>query len=128
MFWVKKFIRTILHRDITVEMLRKWGAVVGEDVELYDFVCSRKDATCLKIGNHVTLSGVHVITHDASTKRFLGHDCNRIGRVVVGDNVFVGINTVILPNVRIGNNVIVGACSLVNRDVPSNCIVGGGTS
>lgn len=35
----------------------------------------------------------------------------------IRENVFIGANTTILPGVRIGPDVIIGACSLVNRDV-----------
>ena len=34
------------------------------------------------------------------------------------DNVFIGYNTTVLPNVRIGENVIIGACSTVTKDLP----------
>ena len=41
------------------------------------------------------------------------------------NNVFIGTNTTILPNVRIGSNVIIGANSLITKDVPDNCVVVG---
>ena len=41
------------------------------------------------------------------------------------DNVFIGAGTRILGGVRIGNNVIVGAASLVNKDIPDNSVVAG---
>lgn len=49
----------------------------------------------------------------------------KIGRVIIGNNVFVGAETVILPGVRIGNNVIIGANSTVTSDVPDNMVVVG---
>lgn len=109
----------------TVKRLRKWGAIVGEDVELISVICGKKDATCLEIGNHVTLTYVEILTHDASPQHFLGYGINRIGRVVIGDNVFVGRHTIILPNVKIGSNVIVGAGSIVTKDIPNNVVVAG---
>jgi maltose O-acetyltransferase len=65
------------------------------------------------------------LTHDASPQRFVGHGINRIGRVVIGDNVFVGRQSIILPNVKIGNNVIVGAGSVVNKNIPDNVVAAG---
>lgn len=47
------------------------------------------------------------------------------GDVIIGDNVFIGVNSVIMPGVKIGNNAIVGALSLVTHDVPEGKIVGG---
>lgn len=45
--------------------------------------------------------------------------------VKIGDNVWVGARAVILPGVTIGNNVVVAAGSVVNRDVPDNVVVAG---
>ncbi|MBH5329508.1 sugar O-acetyltransferase [Eikenella sp. S3360] len=45
--------------------------------------------------------------------------------VVIGKNCWIGGNTTILPGVTIGDNVVVAAGSVVNKDVSSNCIVGG---
>ncbi len=45
--------------------------------------------------------------------------------IVIGDNVWIGGNSVILPGVHIGNNVVVGAGSVVTKDLPDNvCAVG----
>lgn len=46
------------------------------------------------IGNNVTLTGVRVLTHDASTKKELGY--TKVGRVTIGDNVFVGAGFITL--------------------------------
>ena len=45
--------------------------------------------------------------------------------VIIGDNVWIGARTVILPGVTIGNNVVVAAGSVVTKDVPDNCLVAG---
>lgn len=47
------------------------------------------------------------------------------GKVKIGNNVFIGVKTVIMPGVTIGDNVIVGAMSLVTKDIPSNVVVYG---
>lgn len=47
------------------------------------------------------------------------------GKVKIGNNVFIGMQSTILKGVTIGNNVIIGANSLVNKDVPDNCVVAG---
>lgn len=108
-----------------IEYLRAGGAIIGENVFLYNVHCSQQDATCLEIGNNVTLSGVQILTHDASMVHLLDHNCLKIGRVVIGNNVFIGVQSVILPNVRIGNNVIVGAGSVVTKDIPNNSVAVG---
>lgn len=47
------------------------------------------------------------------------------GVPIIGDNVFVGVNSVIIGNITIGNNVKIGAGSIVVKDVPSNCTIVG---
>lgn len=47
------------------------------------------------------------------------------GTVFIGDNVFIGCNTVICKPVKIGTNSVVGACSVVNKDVLQNTTVAG---
>lgn len=45
--------------------------------------------------------------------------------VIIGDNVWIGGNAVICPGVHIGNNVVIGAGSVVTKDIPDNVIVAG---
>ena len=45
--------------------------------------------------------------------------------VIIGDNVWIGGNTVILPGVHIGDNTVIGAGSVVTKDIPSWCVAAG---
>ena len=45
--------------------------------------------------------------------------------VIIGNDVWIGGNAVILPGVTIGSNVVVGAGAVVTKDVPDNCVVAG---
>ncbi len=45
--------------------------------------------------------------------------------IKVGNNVWIGGNVVVLPGVTIGDNVVIGAGSIVNRDIPSNVVAVG---
>ncbi|WP_243290330.1 DapH/DapD/GlmU-related protein [Bacillus sp. FJAT-47783] len=49
----------------------------------------------------------------------------RLGEVEIGDEVMVGANSTILPGVKIGNRAIVAAGTVVHKDVPEGCFVGG---
>lgn len=78
------------------------------------------------LGNNVRCgSKVLFITHDVIHDMLNHREGNdfeyreKIGEIHVEDNVFIGSNTSILYDVHIGSNVIIGACSLVNRDIPS---------
>ena len=43
----------------------------------------------------------------------------------IGDNVYIGGNTVITPGVSIGNNVVIGIGSMITKDIPDWCIAVG---
>ncbi len=47
------------------------------------------------------------------------------GSTTIGSDVWIGDNAILLPNVKIGNGVIIGAGSIVTKDVPDYSIVGG---
>lgn len=44
---------------------------------------------------------------------------------VIGDNVFIGTGAVVIGNIHVGNNVIIGANSVITRDIPDNCVAVG---
>lgn len=48
-----------------------------------------------------------------------------MGCIKVGNNCFIGHSVIILPGVTIGDNVIIGAGSIVTRDIPSDSVVAG---
>lgn len=49
----------------------------------------------------------------------------KIGCIEIGDNCFIGSNTIVLYDVKIGSNVIIGAGSLVNKDISDNSVAAG---
>lgn len=62
-------------------------------------------------------SGVHILAHDRTRGLYV--------HTFVGEHTFVGTNAIILPGVRIGDHCVIGAGSVVTKDVPSNCVVAG---
>lgn len=63
------------------------------------------------------LGGAIVLSHDACR--------NLKADTYIGNNVIVGINSIILPGIRVGSHVVIGAGSVVTKDVPDHCIVAG---
>ena len=121
-------IKEVLYRlrgEYTTEKLISMGMKVGKNFNrLHGVILDPGHCWLIEIGDNVTMAPrVHILCHDASTKGFLGH--TKIGRVSVGDNVFIGAESVVLPGVTIGNNVIVGANSTVTHDVPDGVVVAG---
>lgn len=76
----------------------------------------------ITMGNHVVI-GVEsvVITHCPVSFYKEGKDYT----INIGNNVFVGMGCYILPGTKIGDNVIIGAGSVVTGTIPSNCIAAG---
>lgn len=52
-------------------------------------------------------------------------DGDNINRPVIGDNVILGVNVTIIGDLRVGNNVVIGAGSVVVKDIPDNCVAVG---
>ena len=69
-------------------VLRKRGVVIGENVDIINSYIDGCHGPLVSIGNNVTITGAHILAHDASTKKFLGY--TKIGRVTIGNNVFIG--------------------------------------
>lgn len=107
----------------SIEYLRSRGVQIGENVNLINTTIDWSHGFLVSIGNRVTLTGVKILTHDGSTQIPFG--VSRVGKVTIGDEVFVGHGTIILPNVRIGSRVVVGAGSVVTRNIPDNSVAAG---
>ena len=121
-------IKELLYRlrgDFTTEKLISMGMTVGKGFKrLHGVILDPGHCWLITIGDNVTMAPrVHILCHDASTKQFLNY--TKIGRVTIGDNVFIGAESVVLPGVTIGSNVIIGANSTVTHDVPDNTVVAG---
>lgn len=104
----------------SVEYLRSRGVQIGENVNILNSTIDFGHGFLVSIGNNVTLTGVKVLSHDASTQIPLG--VSKVGRVIIGNDVFVGQGAIILPNTHIGNRVVIGAGAVVSRDIPDNSI------
>ena len=122
------FLKEVLYRlrgEYTTEKLVSMGMKVGKNFgRLNGVILDPSHCWLIEIGDNVTLAPrVHILCHDASTKTFLNY--TKIGRVTIGDNVFIGAESVVLPGVTIGSNVIVGANSTVTHDVPDGTVVAG---
>ena len=121
---IKEFLYR-LRGEYTTEKLISMGMQVGRNFKrLNGVILDPGHCWLIEIGNNVTMAPrVHILCHDASTKTFL--DYTKIGRVTIGDNVFIGAESVVLPGVNIGSNVIIGANSTVTHDIPENSVAVG---
>lgn len=123
-----RFFKDILYRlrgEYTSERLISMGMKVGKNFKrLNGVILDPSHCWLIEIGDNVTMAPrVHILCHDASTKSFLNY--TKIGRVRIGNNVFIGASTVVLPGVTVGNNVIIGANSTVTHDIPDGMVAAG---
>ncbi|OCB76671.1 hypothetical protein LPBF_06445 [Flavobacterium crassostreae] len=82
----------------------------------------------IEIGNNVTIThGVKILTHDGSTWLFNDEKGRRFlyKKVKIGNNVFIGVNSVIMPGVIIEDKVVIAAGTIVTKSIPKGVIVGG---
>ena len=108
------------------EHFREQGAQIGEDC-VFGIRNLATEPFLVKIGNHVGIaSGVLFLTHGLGwIYRDKIPDLQVFGKIEIKDNCNIGVNSIILPNVTIGENSMIGAGSIVTKDVPPNSIVAG---
>jgi maltose O-acetyltransferase len=101
------------------------GLILGKNVLIVDtFFFDPSHCYLITIGDNCTICpNVRLIAHDASTKNHLGY--TKFGKITIGENCFIGDSTIVLPNVSIGPNSIVGAGSVVTKSVPPWTVVAG---
>ena len=119
--------------NVLIKNIKSRGGVVGEGTVFFaptKTVIDLNRASYLKIGSYCKItSDVQIMCHDYSWS-VLRRSHNRIlpdsGRsVIIGNNCFIGWGAYISGPVTIGDNVIIGAHSVVTKDIPSNTVVAG---
>lgn len=125
---LKRILKKIIYRirgEYTIAQLREMGLRVGKNFDpQLGYELDPSHCWLIEIGDNVTFGPhVQVLAHDASMHNVLGY--TKIGRVRIGNNVFIGAGSIVLPNVQIGDNSIVDAGSIVTKDISPNVVCGG---
>lgn len=145
----------IIHRLLLVsgmndELLRMFGAKIGKAARInwpLVIAFAKKDYSNLSIGdkchigkdcfldisdhinigNNVTISmRTTILTHMDACDSYLSKNYpSRVGPVNIGDDVYIGAGAMILCGINIGKGALVGAYSLVNKDVAPGAVVAG---
>lgn len=104
------------------------GVKIGKNVRFTGHPVWGSEPYLIEIGDNVTITqNVSFSTHDGGVGIFREKypGINVFGPIKIGNNVFVGSNTIFLPGVTIGDNVVIGSGSLVAKDIPSNVVAVG---
>ncbi|RTZ02050.1 acyltransferase [Flavobacterium bomense] len=108
------------------------GFEIGKGTFFYDpnsMTIDRERPWMLKIGEYCKITkGTILLTHDYSRsvmRRKYGEIIGEAGKTIIGDNVFIGMNSIVLMGSSIGNNVIIGAGSVVSGTIPDDVVVAG---
>ena len=122
---VLQTLKCIWRGERPLSALIKRGLHVGKDLDIEPgVVIDPSHCWLITIGDNVTLAPrTYILAHDASTKRCLGY--TKVGRVTIGDDVFIGAGSIVMPGVSIGDHVIVGAGSVVTHDLESSAVYAG---
>jgi len=135
MNWLEKLVyrlQILLFRISTgkarIFLARQLGVRIGDNCELY-YCNLSTEPYLISIGDNCKITyGVTFMTHDGAkwvleqNGDFIG---SKFGPVTIRDNSFVGVDSIIMPNVTIGPNSVVGAGSVVTKDVPPNSVYAG---
>lgn len=115
-----------------IDYLRQKGVWIGEGTTFFSPHQSFVDVQypwMIEIGENVQITaGVRILTHDYSwsvTKKKYGPVLGLAGEVHIGNNVFIGTQSILLPGTYIGDDVIIGAGSVVKGRIPSQCVAVG---
>lgn len=114
-----------LRGEVPTKKLEKLGLKVGKNFcRMGECIIDPGHSVHITIGDDVTFAPrVHILAHDASMHRALGYTL--ISNVTIGNRVFIGAGSIVLPGVTIGDDVIVGAGAVVTKSIPAGEIWGG---
>jgi acetyltransferase-like isoleucine patch superfamily enzyme len=100
-----------------IRYFRKLGVKIGQRCRVRTMSFST-EPYLIEIGDHVADGATWCFEDDVEGGGIFG-------KIVIGNNVFIGINCIILSNTSIGDNCIVGAGSVVRGQFPENSVIAG---
>jgi acetyltransferase-like isoleucine patch superfamily enzyme len=127
---IRKFFLYFYFKIDPIACSRFIGVEIGENCKIYGNSPNMwgTEPFLIQIGNNVHITdGCKFITHDGGTLILRRHtpDLEITAPIKIGDNVYFGIETIIMPGIVIEDDVIVGARSIVTKNVSSNTVVAG---
>lgn len=131
---VKRIFTFAYHRYLILRNPAGYAKEVGVNLKGDVFIYGAKpgmfgsEPWLITLGHNVHITGeCQFINHDGSTLilRKKVPDLEITAPIEIGDDVFIGFRSLILAGVKIGNGSIIGAGSIVNKDIPANSVAVG---
>ena len=128
---IEQILFRIGGNSLRVAIARKWGVRIGKGCTINPPCRFGSAAFLISIRNDCVLSGDNtLLTYDAAMRIFLRSKAYKeigtlCGPIVIRDNCFIGYSAIILSNVIIGPNSVVGAGSVVTKNIPPNTVYAG---
>jgi len=127
------FMNSRLYMKLYNKLLKKQGCVINGVPRFIAKSARFDDFKRITLGDRLVVSmNVHFLTHDYSYTTALASigekpttDIGVLKNIIIGNNVFIGMNAILLPGTNIGNNVIVGAGCVVRGKIPDNSVIVG---
>ena len=130
---VIKLIKADMNLNNKLTYLSEQGAKIGKGTRLNCKVSSfGTEPYLVEVGEDCLFAAnISFITHDGgikvlnTLKYFDGKSMDKLGKIKIGNNVYIGQGALIMPGVTIGDNCIIGANAVVTRDIPSKSVAVG---
>lgn len=132
--FVRKVLKSIfywIYSNANHEKFARYiGVNMGQNVHIYGNPISMfgSEPWCITLGNNIHITReVLFVTHDGGTLlyRNLIPDLEITAPITIGNNVYIGVRSIIMPGIIIGSNCIIASGSVVTKNVPDNSVVGG---
>lgn len=128
--------RLVMKKNSVIEMNGEFVSYSGTNITVEEnatlrlgksFINKNSNISCFKeinIGNDCVISE-NVVIRDSDNHVLIRDGYEKEKRILIEDHVWIGINAVILKGVHIGKGAVIAAGSVVTKDVPEKCLVGG---
>lgn len=130
-FGILIFIRNMFWSKLNpIGYAKKLGVNLGKNVTFYAMKPGMfsTEPWLITIGNDCYITAnCQFVTHDGGTLilRKYVPDLEITAPITIGNDVYIGLNTTILPGTKVGNRCIIGACSLLKGEYPDNSVIAG---
>jgi len=110
-------------KETIIKFFKKQGMTIGEGCNICSNITT-PESHLVVLGENVTIAGnVEFVTHDNSISKVLPEFTDLFGKIIIGDNCFIGARSIIMYGVTLANNIIVASGSVVTKSFEEERII-----